>query len=289
MRQIPEGLAASLAGGVTTLARCWRITRRDGVVVALTEHDEDLAVDGTLFRAAAGASGSEDAAALGFAVGGGEMAAALTSELIDDADLDAGRYDGAGIELILADWSAPEHFLLLRRAHLGEVRRSEGSFTAELRGLSSALNVVRGRLFTAGCDADLGDGRCRIDLAGPAYTGHGTVSAAEGPGLIVAEGLGAFAGGWFTQGRLVFTGGASAGFATEVKAHTVSAAGDVRLELWQRPPVTPVPGESFTVTAGCDKRFATCRDRFANTLNFRGFPHMPGNDAVLRVATPGRP
>ncbi len=288
MKELPDGLAASLAGGVTTLARCWRITRRDGAVVALTEHDADLAVDGTLFRAAAGVSGSEDAAALGFAVGGGEMAAALTSELIDDADLDAGRYDGAGIELILADWSAPETFLLLRRAHLGEVRRSEGRFTAELRGLSSALNMVRGRLFTAGCDADLGDARCGIALAAPAYTGHGTVGAAEGPGLIVAAGLGAFAAGWFTQGQLVFTTGANEGFATEVKAHTVSA-GAARLELWQRPPAAPAPGDAFTVTAGCDKRFATCRDRFANTLNFRGFPHMPGNDAVLRVATPGRP
>lgn len=288
MKELPDGLAASLAGGVTTLARCWRITRRDGAVVALTEHDADLAVDGTLFRAAAGVSGSEDAAALGFAVGGGEMAAALTSELIDDADLDAGRYDGAGIELILADWSAPETFLLLRRAHLGEVRRSEGRFTAELRGLSSALNMVRGRLFTAGCDADLGDARCGIALAAPAYTGHGTVGAAEGPGLIVAAGLGAFAAGWFTQGQLVFTTGANEGFATEVKAHTVSG-GAARLELWQRPPVPPAPGDAFTVTAGCDKRFVTCRDRFANTLNFRGFPHMPGNDAVLRVATPGRP
>lgn len=285
MRELPAGLAASLASGVTTLARCWRITRRDGVVIALTEHDEDLGVDGTLFRAASGVAGSEDASALGFAVGGGEMSAALTSELIDEADLDAGRYDGAGIELILADWSAPETFLRLRRASLGEVRRSEGRFTAELRSLASALNVVRGRLFTAGCDADLGDTRCKVALAAPAYTGHGTVSAAEGPGLIVAAGLDAYAAGWFAQGRLAFTGGANEGFATEVKAHTL--AGGVRLELWQRPPDTPLPGESFTVTAGCDKRFETCRDRFANSLNFRGFPDMPGNDAVLRVALPG--
>jgi hypothetical protein len=29
---------------------------------------------------------------------------------------------------------------------------------------------------------------------------------------------------------------------------------------------------------GCDKRLATCRDRFANTLNFRGFPTIPGDD-----------
>ncbi|QFR31726.1 DUF2163 domain-containing protein [Ancylobacter sp. TS-1] len=285
MKTIPPGLAAALAGGVTTLARGWRLTRRDGVVIALTEHDEDLFVDGTLFRAASGASGSEDASALGFAVGGGEMSAALTSDLIDEADLDAGRYDGAAIELILADWSAPENFLVLRRATLGEVRREGGSFQAELRGLSAALNMVRGRLFTAGCDADLGDARCTVALDGPAYRADGTVAGVEGPGLLTASGLDAHAAGWFAQGRLVFTGGANEGFATEVKAHGID--GGARLELWQRPPAPLAPGDGFTVTAGCDRRFETCRDRFANTANFRGFPHMPGNDAVLRVALPG--
>lgn len=285
MRDIPAGLAAALAEGVTTLARGWRITRRDGVVIALTEHDDNLFADGTVFRAAGGVTGSEEASALGFAVGGGEMAAALSSDLIDEADLLAGLYDGASVELLLIDGSAPANFLRLRRGTIGEVRREGGAFTAELRGLASALNVVRGRLFTRACDADLGDARCGVALTG-AFRTEGTVAAVEGAGLFVASGLGAYAAGWFTQGRLVMDSGANAGFASEVKAHVV-AGGVVRLELWQRPPEPLAVGDAFTVTAGCDKRLSTCRDRFANALNFRGFPHMPGNDAVLRVATPG--
>ena len=31
----------------------------------------------------------------------------------------------------------------------------------------------------------------------------------------------------------------------------------------------------------CDQRFETCRDVFANAENFRGFPHLPGNDFIL--------
>jgi len=285
MRALPEGFAAALASGATTLARCWRITRCDGAVVGVTEHDEDIFVDGTSFRAASGVAGSEEASSLGFAVGGGEMSAALSSELIDEGDLLAGRYDGAAVELLLADWSAPANFIRVRRGTLGEVRREAGAFTAELRSLSSGLNVLRGRLYTAGCDADLGDGRCKIALDGPAYRGSGTVMAVEGAGLFVAAGLDGFADGWFTQGKIAFTGGANAGLAGEVKAH--AKAGAVRIELWQRPPEPLGVGDAFTVTAGCDKRFETCRDRFANTLNFRGFPHMPGNDAILRVARPG--
>lgn len=206
MRVLPPVLAAALAGGVTTLARCWRITRTDGLIVGLTEHDEDLTLDGTLFRALGGVSGSETASSLGFAVDGGELSAAFSSDVLDEADLDAGRFDGAQV--------------------------------------------------------------------------------VEAASLLTAAGLGGYAGGWFTQGRLVFASGANAGFATEVKSHRVDG-GVVRIELWQRPPETVAAGDTFVVTAGCDKRFETCRDRFANTLNFRGFPHMPGNDAVLAVSVPG--
>lgn len=286
MRALPAALAASLAGGVTTLARCWRITRTDGLIVGLTEHDDDLTVDGTPFRAVGGVSGSENASSLGFAVDGGELSAALASDVLDEADLEAGRFDGAAVDLLLADWSNPASFLLLRRAHIGEVRREGGAFTAELRSLSDGLNAVRGRLFTAGCDADLGDTRCAVALGSPAYRGEGSVGAVEGASLLVAAGLGGHAAGWFTLGRLVFAGGVNAGFATEVKSHRVDG-GVVRLELWQRPPEPVAAGDTFIVTAGCDKRFETCRDRFANTLNFRGFPHMPGNDAVLAVSVPG--
>jgi len=63
----------------------------------------------------------------------------------------------------------------------------------------------------------------------------------------------------------------------------------VTLALWQVPPQAMQPGDTFTLTAGCDKRFETCRAKFANALNFRGFPHMPGNDFVVGYAVPGEP
>ena len=46
---------------------------------------------------------------------------------------------------------------------------------------------------------------------------------------------------------------------------------------------------TIELSAGCDKSHATCATRFANVTNFRGFPHMPGNDFVAAVARPGEP
>jgi len=41
-------------------------------------------------------------------------------------------------------------------------------------------------------------------------------------------------------------------------------------------------GGRVELREGCDKRFETCRDRFSNAINFRGEPHLPGNDLLTR-------
>jgi len=174
----------------------------------------------------------------------------------------------------------------LTRGVLGEVRREGGAFFAELRGITHRLAEESGRLYTATCNADLGDARCGVDLDDPAFKGAGTVIAADGGGALLASGLDGFADGWFTGGRLSFTSGANAGLSVEVKEHRREDAG-ARLALWQLMPEPVAPGDGVTVTAGCDKRFDTCRDRFANALSFRGFPHIPGNDFLLSYPDPG--
>ncbi len=172
MRAIPPALQARLDSGVTTLARCWIVTRRDGVVMGFTDHDTDLTVSGTLCHAGTGFTASEATARLGLQVDGSEIAGALADELLAEADLAAGRYDAAGIEVHLVDWSEPSLHVLLAKGVLGEVRREGAAFTAELRSLAHRLNEESGRLYTATCSADLGDARCQIDLGNPAFHGE---------------------------------------------------------------------------------------------------------------------
>jgi uncharacterized phage protein (TIGR02218 family) len=287
VRAIPSALQAKLDSGVTTLARCWIITRRDGAVMGFTDHDTDLTVSGVTCHAGTGFTASEATARLGLQVDGSEIAGALASGSLAETDLAAGRYDAAAIEVHLVDWSEPSLSLLLTKGVLGEVRREGAAFTAELRSLSHRLNEESGRLYTATCLADLGDARCTIDLSNPAYRGSGTVASLAGASSFRASGLGSFADGAFTGGKLSFTSGASNGFAVEVKVHRVALDG-VLIELWQKAPEPIAVADTFLVTAGCDKRFATCRDRFGNTQNFRGFPHIPGNDFVISYPVPGR-
>jgi uncharacterized phage protein (TIGR02218 family) len=287
MRSIPPALQAKLDSGVTTLCRCWVITRNDGAVQGFTDHDEDVVLDTVTCHAGSGLSGSEATQKLGLAVDASEMSGALADDTLNEDDLAAGRYDAAGVALWLVDWSEPSLRVLLAKGTLGEVKREGMAFTAEVRGLSQRLAEDSGRLYTATCSADLGDARCGIDLTDAAYRGSGTVVALSATSTFTASGLDAFADGWFTAGKLSFTGGANAGLAVEVKSHSKGA--NVVLDLWQAMPQPIAAGDAFIVTAGCDKRFATCHDRFNNVANFRGFPHIPGNDFVVRYPVAGEP
>jgi uncharacterized phage protein (TIGR02218 family) len=288
MKTLPPALQSHLNTGTTTLAWCWRLTRADGTRLGFTDHDRDLAFDGTVFEAATGFTATEIKDALGLSVDNLEVSSALKSESLDEDDLAAGLYDDAAVEIWRVNWADTGQRVLMRSGSLGEVRRSGAAFTAEVRGLAHYLQQPKGRLFQSGCDADLGDARCGIDLDDPAFRGTGTVLTATAARLITASGLSSYAAGWFTRGLVTFTSGANAGRSQEVKRHTLAAT-TATIELWQPMALAIAPSDTFTVTAGCDKRFATCQAKFANAVNFRGFPHMPGNDYVLAVAKPGEP
>ena len=288
MRTIPPGLAAHLDGGATTLCRCWTLTRRDGSILGFTDHDRDVVFGGTTFAARTGLEAAEVASELGFAVGGGDVSGALVSAGISEEDLAAGLYDNAEVETWLVNWADPDERLLLDVGSIGEIRRADGAFVAEVRGLMHRLDEERGRLYTVTCSAEPDDPKCCVNLTGPALVGSGVVATSDGALGFTTNSLGAFADGWFTGGKLTWTSGANTGLAVELKAHRV-ISGAAELDLWQRAARPIAAGDAFTISAGCDRRFSTCRDKFANAANFRGFPHMPGNDFVIRMPRQGEP
>lgn len=284
MKSLSDGLQAHLDSGATTLCWCWRLARRDGVVQGFTDHDRALTFDGVAYQAASGFTASAVQSSLGLSVDNLTLSGALSAETLNESDLAAGLYDNAEIALWRVNWSDVGQRVLMRKGWLGEVTRNGAAFQAEIRGLAQALNQPLGRVFGHLCDADLGDARCGLSITPVS----GVVVTAADNRRFTASGLDGHAAGDFTGGRLVFTTGANAGLAMEVKRHAIAGA-IVSIELWQAMPRAVAAGDGFTVTPGCDKQFATCRTRFDNAVNFRGFPFMPGNDAVIAAPQAGRP
>jgi hypothetical protein len=209
MRTLDLGFYTLVESGATTLATCWKLTRRDALVLGFTDHDRTLSFDGVDYAPMHGLDGGEAPARLGAQVDTGEVVGILHSAAISEADIAAGLYDGAEVETWRVNWRDVTQRLLQRRATIGEIVREDGQYRAELRSGQQALNQVRGRIYSVYCDAVLGDARCTVAHGHPNF------------GL------------------------------------------------------------------GCDRALATCRDRFGNVANFRGFPHIPGNDFVLRYPQAG--
>jgi uncharacterized phage protein (TIGR02218 family) len=224
--------------------------------------------------------------ATGLSVDNAQAVGALTSAALTEDDIQAGKYDGAEVRQWLVDWERPELRVLMFRGQLGEIRRSDGAFEVEMRGLAEALNAPVGRSVLRTCDRALGDAKCGFDASQPGFAGEGVVQgvAAE---RIAASGLDGFAAGWFTHGALTWLSGANAGEKAAVKVDRPGEAGLRSLTLWQEPGRRPAAGDRFRVVAGCDKRVETCRAKFDNLINFRGFPHIPGDDWVTAYPKDG--
>ena len=208
----------------------------------------------------------------------------LTSDRITETDILDGRWDNAEVEAWRVNWADTGQRVLMRRGAIGQIRRGRLAFVAEVRSLAHVLGQTVGRTFQATCDAALGDARCGVDLEDPAFKGTGGVLDLLRDRAFTASGLGGFNSGRFTFGTVEWTSGANTGRRAEVIAHDVTEG--IAVVTLLEAPVRSIAGDdAFIIRAGCDKRIETCSDKFANTANFRGFPHIPGQDAVLRYAT----
>ncbi len=286
MKTLPAGMQAHLDGGATTLSWCWRLARADGQVFGFTDHDLPLTFDGTTFEPESGFTASEIRTGSDLSVDAQDAEGVLTSTTITETDILDGRWDNAEVEIWRVNWQDVNQRVLMRRGAIGQVRRGRVQFVAEMRSLSHDLNQTVGRTFQATCDAALGDAQCGVNLNDPAFTGTGTVVTLTGDRSFTVSGLSAFPDGWFALGMLTWTGGANVGRKTEVLTHEVGTT-DVTVTLLEAPVLAIMAGDTFDITAGCDKRFETCKARFANAVNFRGFPHIPGQDTVIRYAAKG--
>jgi len=266
-------MAAFLQKPLVSAALCWRLERRDGITLGFTSHDRDLEVSGLVYRAAPGMLPSSISLKDGFEPDNLDIKGALTSDLIRGEDLRAGRWDDAAVSIFMADWEVPDQVMAIARGALGDVSIRGEAFEVELKGPTTELDRPVVEQTSPECRANLGDKRCRIDMA--ARTRITRVTSLIGEDVV--EVASAAGGGAYAYGRLRWMSGANSGLSGAILA-SVGA----ELTLREPPPFAPVEGDLVEIVEGCDKRLETCAGRFANAANFRGEPHLPGVDLLTR-------
>lgn len=271
-----SGLYDHLALGVTTVARAWMVRRRDGEIYGFTDHDADLSFDGLLFRASSGMTARVLQQTTGLSVDNSEALGALSDASVTEEDLLAGRFDGAEVRSWLVNWADVGIRVELFRGSFGEITRAAGQFRAELRGQTDKLNQPQGRVYHRACSAILGDAACGVNVGRTEFMVDAALERVADVSLRFV-GLTGFAPGWFQRGRLVVQSGSAAGLIGVIKADRQEGSRRL-IELWAGLGVDLAAGDVVRLEAGCDKMAETCRVKFDNFLNFRGFPHIPGDD-----------
>lgn len=262
-----------LDGEVTTLALCWRIERRDGVAIGLTDHDRDLVVDGLVHRAAPGMTPSAIKRSDGLDADTMDIAGALTSAAIGEADLLAGRWDGARVRLFAIDWSGSGGRVELGEGTIGAVETKDGAFTAELSGPAAALERPVCEATSPECRAELGDRRCRVAMAGRRRFAR-VVAVAD---RVVTLDAGEPGANVYGGGLLRWLSGANGGLES-----AIGMSAGTMVTLRTVPMFAAEAGTLVELIEGCDKSLATCAGRFGNAANFRGEPYLPGMDLLTR-------
>ena len=277
MKSIPPALAAHLDGEVTKLATCWRLERADGWVRGFTDHDRDLLVDGLVHTAATDFLPSAIKSGADLSVDNLDVDGFLDDAALTASDLTAGLYDGARIDIYLVNWSdLGQGRILLRRGTLGEVKRADRRFSAEVRGVANRLQQTQGKLYSRLCRTNLGSAECTVDL-GPLTDDLAISAVTAGDAFLVPT---ARPSGFFAFGTCTFLTGANASASVEILGHVAQA-----VTLFTPMPRPIIVGDQVRLVAGCDKTIETCHARYGNVLNFRGEPHIPGNDKVFSYPT----
>jgi uncharacterized phage protein (TIGR02218 family) len=281
MKSVSANLAAHAAGEALTMCTCWKVTRADGLIFGFTDHNLPLSISGVTYKALTGHTASSVESTADLSVDNLEVTSFLDDASITELDLLAGVWNHAVVEIFRVNYLAlADGTMSVRKGHLGEVRvRGKGAI-AELRGLAQVLQQTIGEVYSPSCRADLFDTRCKLVAA--TYTVTGSLTGITS-NAVFADSARSEANGWFNGGKITWNTGSNSPLSMEIKTFT-SATKTFELML---PMLRSVQsGDTYSALPGCLKRFTTdCTSKYNNAVNFRGEPHVPGLDAIIKRPT----
>lgn len=286
MKNFDPAFSDHLNGEVTTLCNCWQIELADATIMGFTDHDRDVDLNGILHEAASGFETSEIEDSLGISTDEQEIAGALQSNKITPEDIHAKKYDGASIRHYIVNWTNPLEYALMRRLIMADITQCDNVFKASVKSQTSLLDQTKNRRYQKLCNAHLGDDNCNVNLEN-GFKNTATVYNVSNSQILEVSGLDAYSAGWFRSGEIKFITGSNAGSKVKIAEHLapLEGASNCFLHLWESLPNTISIDDTFEIIPGCDKHFSTCKAKFLNGENFRGFPHMPDAEYAMSYAS----
>lgn len=271
-RSLSPTFQSHLQGSLTTLAHVLLITLRNGRQIGFTTHDRPLIINGLTYSPNNSMIPTAAQTTLEAVGSNAEVTGYFSTDAITEIELMSGALDGALYTLALVNWQSPSlnsaDCIILGSGKLGKLTADDQTYRVEALSLTEILKEDKQPRITTVCTAEFGDGRCNASLA--AHTFNATVVDGDRYGVTLSDLT--QANGWFDNGLLVL--GAS--------QFRIKSWFDNRVEFTVPLFSALASGTVVQVISGCDKLAYTCRSKFSNIINYRGFPHLPNKDDSVR-------
>ena len=279
MRNVSAPMQTHLNQEVTTLAWCWEVTRQSGEVHRFTTFDKDIELDDNTYLSRTGFIPSA-IQVFNRANPDNISVSGLLSTVLNKADIIAGFYNYVKIRIFLVNWSdLTQGVINLFNGFTGRFDIvDDNTFRVELSSLKQRLLNNVGRVVTPECRVDLGDNNCLVELEALTHRGQITEVTSRNEFTVSSS----YAENEFANlGVFTFTSGRNNGRAIEIR----SQIGNTVI-LYLAAPFDIAVGTTYSMIPGCDKQFSTCQNKYSNSINFRGFPYLPGLDFAGTVHNP---
>lgn len=279
MRNLTPEMLTYLTNNVTSFKLCWEIRRKDGVSLYYTEYDQDLIIDGNTYKKRDSGTGNSLRFSDMLKGSDSNIDMILTeADGITLEDLYAFKYDAADIFVFLVRTDDLTDKIKLINGLLGATEILNGEATINYKSFSDLLNKKIGRDFSPECDAELFDSYCLADTAGRQFFDQSPTGVdPTKPFTVFTDTNLAQVDGYFDNGYIQWTNGSNQGVETKVKTYVADV---ITLALGM--PNAIDPSDEYTIYAGCDKQISTCKNKFNNVRNFKGFPSVPNGDEVSK-------
>lgn len=272
-------------------ARLWKITRQDGEVFYITEHDQKIQFEGNTYSPTGGFEitsrvlTARQGATTNFRASG-----IVSDDVFSYASLRASQWSDAVMEEYVVDWKYPWiGSLRSMKYFFGNPQFDEERFSVVIEGVTRFLTRRAGRVTSKVCPLELfgtGLGKCNASSVGHVWTGVAVLSVTDRDTFKCLGGTitGSLGADWFADGKLTWTVGDNAGIVTSVRASDDDAGGAYTFDLNIPAPFDIAPGDLFTIESGCDHLAETCDSKFGNMENYGGQPHTPPTEVILSPA-----
>lgn len=259
------------------LAHCLRVVALDGSELLFTDHDRKVTVEGKTYLPIVLGSLSADRREGGLRAGDQDVRGVIDGTSITLPQLRQQKYRGATVHLLVVDWCKPAIVYSRHKRIIARIVYDGSNFVGSMQSVTQKLRRQTGGRFgghfSETCQYELGGSFCRADISATTIS-TAVVDTVPDAYMTVRFTTASFAppsagqvDDYYRDGSIVWSTGNNVGQVSPIVGFTYSTR-ECRLLI---PTLQAIQvGDQATVKPGCNGLFDTCKDKFANAVNFGG-------------------